>query len=154
MVAARPNPATIMIHPIGFLGWRVAISAPTVEKLSTMPARTEYATTSVIPPEAGRNNCSSRESARATMESSHPDQASQDAARRLIPPLLRPCSVALSVTTALYSSTVSRALRQALRSRPLGERLRKRRLRNLGMAVVYREREIDVTTDDQHYIFL
>src|SRR5215203_101225 len=115
MVAARPNPATIMIHPIGFRGWRVAISAPTVEKLSTMAAKTEYATTSVITPETGRNNVSSRESAKATMESNHPDQASQDAARRLIPPLLRPCSFALSVTTAVYSSTVSRALRQALR---------------------------------------
>src|ERR671912_1409462 len=119
MVAARPNPATIMIHPIGFRGWRVAISAPTVEKLSTVAAKstakTEFATTSVIPLEAGRNNVSSRKSARATMESSHPDQASQDAARRLFPPLLRPCSFALSVTTALYSTTVSRALRQALR---------------------------------------
>jgi hypothetical protein len=60
MVAARLNPATIMIHPIGFRGWRVAISAPTVEKLSTMAAKTtaktEFATTSVITPEAGRNN--------------------------------------------------------------------------------------------------
>src|SRR5829696_8404426 len=146
MVAARPNPATIMIHPIGFWGWRVPISAPTVEKLSTMAAKTtaktEFATMSVITPEAGRNNISSRESAKATMESNHPDQASQDAARRLFPPLLRPCSFALSVTTALYSSTVSQALREALRSRPLGERLRKPRLRKFGMAEVYREREI------------
>src|SRR5215203_2876607 len=121
MVAARPNPATIMIHPIGFWGWRVAISAPTVEKLSTMAAKTtaktEFATTSVIPPEAGRNNVSSRESARATMESSHPDQATQAAARRLIPPTIPGpcCPLAPSVTTPLYSPTVSQTLRRPLR---------------------------------------
>src|SRR5829696_4518869 len=114
MVAARPNPATIMIHPIGFRDWRVAISAPTVEKLSTMAAKTaaktEFATTSVIPPEAGRNNVSSRESAKATMESSHPDQASQDAARRLFPPTSScPRFLDLVVTTPPYSTTVSEA---------------------------------------------
>jgi hypothetical protein len=54
------------------------------------PVKAEFAPTSVITPEARRNKFSSRESARATMESSHPDQASQDAARRLFPPLLRP----------------------------------------------------------------
>src|ERR687897_2593471 len=131
MVAARPNPATIMIHPIGFWGWRVAISAPTVEKLSTMAAKTtaktKFATTSVITPEAGSNNVSSRESAKATMESNHPDQASQDAARRLFPPLLRPCSFALSVKTALYSTTVSRALRQALRGHAIANFLERRK---------------------------
>src|SRR5215208_7127863 len=108
-----------MIHPIGFWGWRVAISAPTVEKLSTMAAKTtaktEFATTSVITPEAGRNNVSSREGARATMESSYPDQATQAAVRRLMPPIPRLCSVDPSVTSPLYSTIVSQALRQPLR---------------------------------------
>src|SRR5215217_3948640 len=51
------------------------------------------------------------------MHSAHTDQASHAAERRLIPPLPLPCSLAPSVTTPLYSTTVSRALRQTLRSR-------------------------------------
>src|SRR5215207_156882 len=49
--------------------------------------------------------------------SPYSDQASQEAARRLIPPLLRSCSLAPSLTTPLYSTTVSQALRQPLRAR-------------------------------------
>jgi hypothetical protein len=49
-------------------------------------------------------------------ESAHSDQANQAAVRRLIPPIPRPCSLAPSVTTLLYSTTVSQALRQTLRA--------------------------------------
>src|SRR5215218_396716 len=55
------------------------------------------------------------------MHSAHTDQASHAAERRLIPPLPRPCSLAPSVTTPLYSMTVSRALRQPLRSQAVSE---------------------------------
>src|SRR5215217_2334157 len=43
------------------------------------------------------------------------DHASQDVARVLISPIPRPCSLALSTTTPLYSTTVSLALRHTLR---------------------------------------
>src|SRR5215204_7694440 len=52
----------------------------------------------------------------------HTDQASHAAARRLIPPTSCPCSLAPSVTTPLYSTTVSQALRQTLRRQPCGPR--------------------------------
>jgi hypothetical protein len=50
-------------------------------------------------------------------ESAHSDQANQAAVRRLIPPIPRLCFLAPSVTTLLYSTTVSQALRQTLRGR-------------------------------------
>ena len=56
---------------------------------------------------------------RSATESAHSDQASHEAARVLIPPIPRSCSVVPSVTAALYSSTVSQALRQALRGHNL-----------------------------------
>jgi hypothetical protein len=50
-------------------------------------------------------------------ESAHVDQASQEAARGLAPPTPLPCcSLAPSVTTTLYSTNVSRALRRPLRA--------------------------------------
>jgi hypothetical protein len=45
--------------------------------------------------------------------------ASQEAAQVLIPPTLRLCCLAPSVTTPLYSTTVSQALRQTLREKGL-----------------------------------
>src|SRR5687768_12153539 len=52
-------------------------------------------------------------------ESAHTAQASHTAVRRFIPPTLRPCSLAPCVTTPLYSTTVSQALRQTLRGNGL-----------------------------------
>jgi hypothetical protein len=50
-------------------------------------------------------------------ERAHVDQASQEVARRLAPPTPLPCcSLAPSVTTTLYGTTVSRALRRPLRA--------------------------------------
>jgi hypothetical protein len=48
-------------------------------------------------------------------ESAQIDQASQTAARALIPPTARLCCLTPSVTTPLYRTTVSKALRSALR---------------------------------------
>src|SRR5215203_2717440 len=53
---------------------------------------------------------------RSATESTTSDQASQAAERVLIPPTRRPCSLAPSVTTLLYSTTVSQTLRQPLRA--------------------------------------
>src|SRR5215210_6216500 len=55
------------------------------------------------------------EAANAT-HSAHSDQANQVAVRGLITLTPRPCSLAPSVTTPLYSTTVSQALRQPLRA--------------------------------------
>src|SRR5215211_6191062 len=56
-------------------------------------------------------------SAVSAKESAHTAQASQEAIRMLIPPSLPcPCSLVPSVTTPLYSTTVSPALRQPLRA--------------------------------------
>src|SRR5919112_3031618 len=49
--------------------------------------------------------------------SRHSDQASHAARRVLISPTPRPCSLAPSVTTPLYNTTVCQALRQTQRSR-------------------------------------
>src|SRR5215207_2042324 len=49
-------------------------------------------------------------------EKAHADHASQMVARLLIGPTPRPCAFVPSVTTPLYSTTVSKALRQTLRS--------------------------------------
>src|SRR5215213_8266359 len=49
-------------------------------------------------------------------ESAHTAHASQEARRWLAPPTPRPCSIAPSVTTPLYSTIVSQALRQTLRA--------------------------------------
>src|SRR5215213_7884284 len=49
------------------------------------------------------------------MESAHSDQASQAAVRWLVGLTPRPCCLIPSVTTALYSTTASQALRQTLR---------------------------------------
>src|SRR5918997_4221521 len=51
-----------------------------------------------------------------TTHSRHSDQASHAAVRRLIPPTSRSCSLAPSVTTPLYNTTVCQALRQTLRA--------------------------------------
>src|ERR687894_273257 len=49
-------------------------------------------------------------------EVAHMDQANLAAVRLLIPPTTRSCCLAPSVTTSLYSTTVSQALRQTLRA--------------------------------------
>jgi hypothetical protein len=55
-------------------------------------------------------------SAASTIASAHSNRAVRDAVRRLIPPTPRSWSFASSVTTLLYSTTVPKSLRGALRS--------------------------------------
>src|SRR5215203_4100226 len=59
--------------------------------------------------------------AASATHTAHSDHASQATVRRLIPPTPRSCLLAPSVTTPLYSATVSQTLRQPLR----GEGLKK-----------------------------
>jgi hypothetical protein len=54
--------------------------------------------------------------AKRTTQSAHTDQAIHAAVRWLIPPIPRLCCLARSVTTPHYSTTVSQALRSALRA--------------------------------------
>src|SRR5215207_3349753 len=58
---------------------------------------------------------STRVNAMSNRLTAHTDQASHAAARVLIPPTSLPCPLAPSVTAPLYSTTVSKALRSALR---------------------------------------
>jgi hypothetical protein len=57
----------------------------------------------------------SRDNAMSARHKAHSDQASQAAVRLLIPPIPRPSRFDPSVTTILYDTTVSQALRQTLR---------------------------------------
>src|SRR5215210_1917922 len=111
----KRRPPAQKIHPIGFLGRREAIKAPTVGnvkankemrtgKLELNPGWLEKVRKPSTPLNAAKGK-----------ESAHTDHASQAAVRRLIPPTPRSCSLAPSVTTPLYRTIVSQALRQPLR---------------------------------------
>src|SRR5215207_3502659 len=111
-------------------GWREATIAPTTEKVSTMAeVRTKELAAPTLPYGSSRAvdrtiRANATPPIRSATESAHSDQASQEAARVLIPPIPRSCSLVLSVTTLLYSATVSQALRQTLRVGVLRELLR------------------------------
>src|SRR5215217_9378635 len=112
-------------------GWREATIAPTTEKVSTMAeVRTKELAAPTLPYGSSRAvdltiRANATPPTRSATESAHSDQASHEAARVLIPPIPRSCSVVPSVTAALYSSTVSQALRsQAVSELP---RMPKRR---------------------------
>src|SRR3712207_610876 len=107
---------------MGFLGRCAALRAPTTENHTIRAARVTIegpgpmkSSPSVRPLRSARIRLAT---ASAT-HSAHSDHASQEAARVLIPPTPRPCSLAPSVTTPLYSTTVSYSLRNALRGRTL-----------------------------------
>src|ERR687897_583062 len=103
---------------MGFSGRCEAIKAPTTENDTVQMAKMTIASSEIknISPRV----CSLRRArikfatASAT-HSAHSDQANHAATRALIPstPLL--CSLAPSVTILVYSTTVSQALRNALR---------------------------------------
>src|SRR5215203_3085208 len=115
---------------MGFLGRRETISAPIVGFTSDTrpvnPARIRLRTWEIwvirVPILARektsslRRKSNKRESARSATHATHSDQASLVAALVLNPTPPRPCSLAPSVTTPLYSTTVSKALRQSLRA--------------------------------------
>src|SRR5215203_954530 len=117
---------------MGFSGRCEAIKAPTTENDTVrvgMAARP-----AIVGPQAKKITARVRPLRRARIgvaaasatHSTHSDQASHGAARRLIPPSARLCSLATLVTTLLYSITDSQALQQrqstleAKRSRGIG----------------------------------
>ena len=88
-------------QPIGLLGRREATIAPTIV-LETTPRRKVKSRGPVPVSTVNATTQVTKTTVRA-----HSDQASQEAARKLIPPMPRPYSLAPSVTTPLYSITVS-----------------------------------------------
>src|SRR5215212_9706556 len=96
-------------QPMGFSGRREATRVPTVENAKITTER--HAVTRAD--EVGTLS-EARRKARtmATKVDTQTDHASQEAARVLILPTPRPCSLASSVTALLYSTTFSQALRQ------------------------------------------
>src|SRR5215210_3235835 len=98
------------IQPMGFSGRREEIVAPTVEK--DPMARSEMmaqAAPSVLFSSRGYRKLKTTVRTTSSTVSAHSAQASQ-AARALIPSAPWPCPLAPSVTTPLYSTTVSKVL--------------------------------------------
>src|SRR5215212_4330164 len=118
----RPTsrPMVEKIQPMGLLGRWEATMAPTTAKISSMA---KVRITSSAP--KFRTLRSVRPAVRDKVypptkritEITTSDQASRVAVRVLIPPTLRSWSIVPFVTTPLYSTTVSPALRQPLRGR-------------------------------------
>src|SRR5215218_2313975 len=108
-------------------GWRDATMAPTTEKVSNVAKLRTTLPSSASPPYGNSTAVDLVVRAkvipprRSATESATSDQASQEAARVLIPPTPCSCSLAPSVTTPLYSTTLSKALRQSLRSQVVSE---------------------------------
>src|SRR5919107_5651831 len=104
---------------MGFSGRCEAMRAPTTENDTVRVARV-----SIDGPQAMKISARVRPLRRARIglaaasatPSAHSDQANHAAVRRLIPPTPRRCSLAPSVTTPLYNTTVCQALRQTLRA--------------------------------------
>src|SRR5215203_5785203 len=119
MLEAQPSPITQKIQPIGFSGRCAPTRAPTVTKDSAKTPTTavlEMLRSSGISA-GGLMARKMKASATSAAHNTHIDQATQEEARALIRLVPRPCSLASSVTTPLYSTTVSQALRKALRGR-------------------------------------
>jgi hypothetical protein len=101
---------------MGFSGRREATTAPTVVNVKAGKARrTIVPRLGRLRAEALKNPSTPPPKAANGKEIAHIDHAIQVAARRLIPSTPRPCSLAPSVTTPLYSTTVFQSLRQPLR---------------------------------------
>src|SRR5918993_1633144 len=110
------------IQPMGLVGSHEAISAPTAGYASdSTPVSTAKPGSYLNPPTSRGNSSvvksSTRVSVMSTTHTANTNHANQAEARWLIGLTPRPCFLAPSVTTALYSTTVSQALRQTLRSR-------------------------------------
>src|SRR5687767_2443013 len=106
---------------MGFSGRCEAIKAPTTEN-DTIWAR-RMATggpdqaRKISPRVSPLRRLKIRPATASATHSRHSDHASHAATRVLISPTSRPCSLAPSITRPLYSTTVSQALREALRGR-------------------------------------
>src|SRR3712207_5270119 len=117
------RPPAQKIHPMGFSGRREATKAPTVVNVrASKGRRTMKPRLGKIRSEALRNPNPSTPPPKVAngKENAHMDHAIHMAVRCLIPPTTRSCSLAPSVTTPLYSTIVSQALRNALRGRHVG----------------------------------
>src|SRR5215217_5255183 len=99
------RPPAQKIQPMRFSGRREATTGTIVARLGKIWAEA-LKNPSTPPPKAANGK-----------EIAHIDHAIQVAVRALIPPTPRSCSLAPSVTTPLYSTTVCQALRQPLRRR-------------------------------------
>jgi hypothetical protein len=109
-------PAAQKIQPMRFRGWCETTRAPTVGYANHSTPTSTYASGGKSRLGISGVKCWSRiVSATRATQSAHKNHAGQATARRLTLPIPRPCSLAPSVTTLLYSTTVSRALRQPLR---------------------------------------
>src|SRR5215203_6595626 len=116
------RPPAQKIQPMGFSGRREATTAPTVVYVKAGKARrTIVPRLGKLRAEALQNPSTPPPKATNGKEIAHTNHAIQVAARRLILSTPRPCSLDPSATTALYDTTVSQALRLALR-RSLFER--------------------------------
>src|SRR5215211_8967856 len=114
---------------MGVVGRREAISAPTVGYASDSSPISTARTESALSPvrkrlDSGVAKSSKRVSVMSTTHATHNDHASRVAVRALIPPVPRSSFFASSVTTLLYSTSVSQAFRPPLRSQAVSDLLR------------------------------
>src|SRR5215207_2560781 len=122
-MSIQKSPAVRQIQPMGLWGRLEAIRAPTIGKArkgkkSTKPPRALAVPQSLEGCVAGASDkdrtVSVQPPTNMATETAASDQASQGAARVLIPPTPRLCSLIPSGTTPLYRTTVSQALRRPL----------------------------------------
>src|SRR5215204_4342031 len=113
MLWARPY--RLNSHPTRFSLRREATMAPTVEKNTALSVLSSQESKVCVCGWERFRAKSKRANTVRVKESPQSDHASQEALRVLIPPTPRSCSFVPSVTTPLYSSTVSQSLRQPLR---------------------------------------
>src|SRR5215210_3402376 len=114
------SPSARQIQPIGFRGRLEATRAPTMGKARKSTKVTASPMMPMMVELSGNRADPARKSSTTTatnMATHRPanDHASKEAARVPIPPLLRSRPFVPSVTTPLYSTTVSQTLRQPLR---------------------------------------
>src|SRR5215212_102338 len=119
LVSIHRRPSVSKIQPMGLRGRLEAIKAPTTAnaKKGTWPNRpTKVRLTAQL-----LGTCADRASTYSAMlaknkatERAASDHASQMATCRLIPPTPRPCCLASSAITLLYSTAVSQTLRRGV----------------------------------------
>src|SRR5215203_4883626 len=121
MLSIQKSPTAKQIQPMGLWGRLEAIRAPTggkarkgtnTNRSPTVPQVLEGRVSGA--PDKDKR-VSTTPATNIVRESPASAQASQEAARDLIPPTPRSCSASPSLTTPLYRRTVSRTLRLALR---------------------------------------
>src|SRR5215217_3350637 len=121
-ISVQKRPTAKQIQPTGLLGCLEAIRAPTTGKARK---GTKIISSPRVPPvlvgscEEKARTCNKTLARNMATQRPASDHASQEAVRLPSPPTPRLSCRALSVTTPLYSTTVSRALRLPLRGAAL-----------------------------------